>query len=384
MSVRQRDLALVAALAVWQVVERLLSPMVEGAPAPNVVCGVIMAAALWWRVSDPARAAGVLIAGGALSAAAGSPPSDVTASLLLIVWIGFSVGRHADGRRRLVTAVALALAVAILDVVDYGAESFLFPVLAVGNAPAIGALLRDRATLTRALAERTHELEALREAGERDAVLDERRRIARELHDVVAHTVSVMVVQAAGARRQLDRDPARARTALRQVREIGEDTLAELERLFGVLQLDEEAGGVDDVPALVERMRAAGLDVAYAVAGIPGPLSAGAGMAAYRVVQEALTNALKHAGDVRTSVTLGWSDAALDIRVVSDPCDSPPELHVVATGPSPARLPGGGHGIPGMRERVASAGGTLDAGPRADGGFAVQARLPLASAEVAA
>jgi signal transduction histidine kinase len=366
---RRRDVVIVGVLAVWQVVERLVSPMVEGPAAANVACGVIMASAMWWRATDPARAVAVLLAGGALSAASDSPPSDVTASLVLIVAIGFSVGRHSVGGRRVVAAAALGLGTGLLDVVDYGVEGFLFPVLAVSTAAIIGALLRDRAMMTRDLAERTHELEALREAGERDAVLDERRRIARELHDVVAHTVSVMVVQAAGARRQLDRDPERARTALRQVRATGEDTLAELERLFGVLHAgDDAAGDVGDVPSLVERMRAAGLDVALTVEGVPARLPPGAGAAAYRVVQEALTNALKHARGARASVRLRWDAAGLDVGVVND---------AGAGGSRAAQLPGGGHGLHGMRERVETSGGTLRAGPCDGGGFAVEARLPV-------
>ena len=373
MSPRARDAALAALFAVWQVAERLTSPMVEG-PAPvNVVAGLVMAAALWWRRADPAIAAGVLVTGGIVSAVGGSPPSNVTASLAAIVLIGFAAGRHVDAPRRWWIAGSLGLSVATIDVLDIGSGGFVFPLLVVGTSAVIGGLLRDRATMTRELVERTHELEALREAGERGAVLDERRRIARELHDVVAHTVSVMVVQAAGARRQLDRDPERARAALRQVRETGEDTLAELERLFGVLHADEPAGGLDEIPALVERVRAAGLPVEIEVTGAARPLDPKADVAAFRVVQEALTNTLKHAGPATARVTVRWEHDELEL-VVSD----------TGWGADGPRGDGSRRGLVGMRERIEPFGGDVQAGPRAAGGFEVRARLPLAREEVPA
>jgi signal transduction histidine kinase len=372
---RRADVAIVALVAAWQVLERLLSPLVEGPPAVNVVCGAIMASALWWRRTDPVRGAAVVLVGGILSAVGGAPPSDVTASLLVIIWLGFSIGRQLDGRRRLATAAALGAGAGLIDVWDYGVEGFLFPLLAVGTAALIGGGLRDRATLTRELAERTHELDALREAGERDAVLDERRRIARELHDVVAHTVSIMVVQAPGARRQLDRDPDRARAALRQVRATGEDTLRELERLFGVLQAGGPSGGAAEVAALVARTRAAGLDVDLDVEGVPVPLAPGADAALYRVVQEALTNVVKHGGGAGAAVRLRWRPDGVELAVENGP----------RPAGAPAGLPSGGHGLAGMAERLRAHGGTLDAGRRGDGGFAVRAALPAATVpEVAA
>jgi signal transduction histidine kinase len=316
----------------------------------------------------------VLLVGGTASAAGGSAPSDVITLLVVVVIAAFAIGRHLDAPARWWVAGALGLGVGLIDVVDYGPSAVIFPLLLCAICAGVGGLLRDRATMTRRLAEQVHELDALREAGARDAVLDERRRIARELHDVVAHTVSVMVIQAAGARRQLDRDHERAVAALRQVRVTGEDTLVELDRLFGLLHAAPDAGaapGLASVDSLVERTRAAGLPVELEVTGTPARLDPDADLAAYRVVQEALTNTLKHAGPATARVAIAWSAGAV-------------QLCVTDTGHGATRGDGSRRGLVGMRERVELFGGEVQAGPRRDGGFEVWAQLPLARQEVAA
>jgi signal transduction histidine kinase len=220
------------------------------------------------------------------------------------------------------------------------------------------------------LAAELHESAALaaeqRERDARHAVAEERRRIAREMHDVVAHSISLMVVQAGGARRILARDRERAVQAAQRIRQAGADALAELDTLLGVL--DESFAGptLDGLPALVEQAEHAGLPVELAIEGTPRPLPAGAELAAYRVVQEALTNAIKHAGGATTRVRVSWSDAALELHV-GDRGDG---------GPAP-RLAGAGHGLFGMRERVRPYGGEVRAGPRVGGGFEVLARIPF-------
>ncbi len=202
------------------------------------------------------------------------------------------------------------------------------------------------------------------------AVEQERARIARELHDVIAHSLSVMVVQAGAGEEMAKRAPERAIEPLRQVQETGRQALAEMGRLLGILREGgEEIGlepqpGIDDLDALVARTRDAGLVVDLVVEGTPHALPLGLDLCAYRIVQEALTNVRKHAGRARARVRLRHRPGALEIEVLDD-------------GTGTIDGIGGGHGLVGMRERVAIFGGRLEAGPRPEGGFAVHATLPL-------
>src|SRR5690606_30085364 len=194
--------------------------------------------------------------------------------------------------------------------------------------------------------------------------------IARELHDVVAHSVSVMVVQATAAMRALRRDPDRSEEALEHVTATGRQSLVELRRLLGLLRGGDDASftpqpRLEELDALVAQFRDAGLDVTLAVEGTPRPLSSGVDLSAYRIVQEALTNALKHAGPARVAVRVRYEPSVLDITVDDDG-------GVVAAGvPAANGAPRGsapGHGLVGMRERAALVGGELEVGPRPDGG----------------
>jgi signal transduction histidine kinase len=203
------------------------------------------------------------------------------------------------------------------------------------------------------------------------AVVEERARIARELHDIVAHAVSTMVVQAGAAEQVVEDDPVRTREALEVIRATGTSALAEMRRLVTVLRDDNEAGplhpqpGLAGVPALVEAMRSSGLEVDLEVRGGVPALPAGLDLAAYRIVQEALTNVRRHSSATRASVSLGYAGEEL-------------HLEVRDAGPAAAdRPPSGGHGLVGMRERVALYGGTLTAGPDGLGGFRVLACLPV-------
>ncbi len=218
---------------------------------------------------------------------------------------------------------------------------------------------------------RAQDLEQDRETHVRAAVAHERQRIARELHDVVAHSVSVMALQAGAARQYLGRDPERARQPLLLVEDVGREALEELHRLLQVLRHHDEGqrplAGLDHVDQLVEQVRRAGVDVRVDVGGAPRRLAPGLDLTAYRVLQEALTNVLKHAPAARPRVEVVYAERELLLSVVDE-------------GGGTASRPGrgsGGHGLIGMRERVLLYGGCLDAGPRAEGGFAVRARLPL-------
>ena len=204
------------------------------------------------------------------------------------------------------------------------------------------------------------------------AAAAERARIAREMHDVVAHTLSVVVAQADGGRFAARTDPDAAQRTLDTIAEVSRSALTEMRALLGVLRdSDGEAAmgpqpSLDDIPALVGAMRDGGLAVSYVTTGTPRPLPIGAGLTLYRVTQEAVTNVLKHAGPAATAfVQLTWEADAVVLTVSDD-----------GRGAA-ARNDGSGTGITGMRERVALFGGTLNAGPRAGGGFLVRARLPL-------
>jgi signal transduction histidine kinase len=203
-------------------------------------------------------------------------------------------------------------------------------------------------------------------------VAEERQRIARELHDVIAHSVSVMTVQTGAVRRLLRPEQEKERQALETVEATGREALTEMRRLVGLLR-DQGAmpefapqPGLGTVGDLLDTVRSAGLPVELAVDGTPRELPPGIDLAAYRVVQEALTNALKYGGTAHAWVSLRWHDDELELEVAND-------------GKGDGRGSGGGHGLAGMQERVSLYGGTLDSGPRDGGGYVVRARLPVVS-----
>jgi signal transduction histidine kinase len=224
------------------------------------------------------------------------------------------------------------------------------------------------------------DMELAREEEARRAVAVERVRLGRELHDIVSHSVTVMVLQAAGARRVMATDPDRAQAALASVEEVGTQAMGELRRLLSVLRAADGAydysdpalrHGIRDLDALVETMRATGLRVSVEVVGQPGRVDASVDAAAYRVVQEALTNASKHlSSGARADVRLEWREQALVVNVRDD-----------GKAPQTARSPlSTGNGLLGLKERVTIVGGTLSAAAESEGGFRVTATLPVASA----
>jgi signal transduction histidine kinase len=212
------------------------------------------------------------------------------------------------------------------------------------------------------------------ERAARDAVTEERARIARELHDVVAHAMGVMVVQAGAARVVIERDPASASGALQKIEDTGRTGLAEMRRLVGILETGDEGAlepqpGLDQLDELLERMRETGLPIEATVEGTPRRLSPGVDLTAYRVVQEALTNALKHGRGAHARVLLRYGDDALELEIADN-----------GRGPPPDGTQTPGHGLIGMRERVDLFGGSLETGERPGGGFVVRARIPLSQA----
>lgn len=244
----------------------------------------------------------------------------------------------------------------------------------------LGDSMRTRRAYFAQLEERAARLEREREAQSKVAVAAERARIARELHDVVAHNVSVMVVQADGGAYVIDAAPDQAKQALETISATGRQALAEMRRLLGVLRTGEgpQSGeyvpqpDVEQIEDLVEQVRGAGLTVDFKVEGTPRPLPSGVELTAYRIVQEALTNTRKHGGpDAGASVRLVYFDDGLGLLVEDDGRGAAHELY------EDGGADGAGHGLIGMRERVGMVGGTLDAGPRQGGGFRISALLPL-------
>jgi signal transduction histidine kinase len=234
----------------------------------------------------------------------------------------------------------------------------------------VGRRVRIRAYYAAAVRDRAEHLEWKRASEAQRAITDARAGIARELHDVVAHNVSVMTVQAGVARLVVVDDPVRAQEAIGAVEEAGRRALDELRHLLGVLRPETGSGELGPQPALnqvhelVDRLRQTGMSISLA-ADIPSELPVRVDLFSYRIVQEALTNVLKHGG----------VDAAAQVRL--EEADGQLEIEVTDTGTVTSTLPGSGQGIVGMRERAILLGGTLDAGPRPEGGFRVLARLPI-------
>jgi signal transduction histidine kinase len=238
----------------------------------------------------------------------------------------------------------------------------VFSAVVVAGSWLVGDVVRQRQ-------QKVEMAEASREEWVRAAVADERVRIARELHDLVAHSVSLMGVQASAARLLLDDDPAKARQALASIETTARDSVGDLQRLLGILRTGdtedlEPQPAVSDLAALADATRAAGLTVNIDIAGLPTHLAPGPSLAVYRIVQEALTNVLKHADATRADVRVAATGDALEVEVADD-----------GRGGSLRRRHG--HGLIGMRERATLYGGTLEAGRRSDGGFTVRARFPI-------
>lgn len=251
------------------------------------------------------------------------------------------------------------------------------PIVPLGNALLLAAwlaVLVIAAEAWRMRRERAAETRAARQVEQRRRQSEERLRMARDLHDVIGHTISLINVQAAVGLDLMDSRPEQARSALAAIKAASKDALEELRTMLVALRQDGElaprspTSGLDRLPELVQATRAAGLSVTTELAGQRRPLPTAADLAAYRIIQESLTNVARHAGPARATVRLRYDEHGLDIEVLDDGHGAPGNGHAP---------PGSGSGIAGMRERAAALGGRLDAGPRPGGGFAVTAHLPL-------
>lgn len=330
-----------------------------------------------------APATTLLIAAASLAAASvlvrhsqGGVPVEVFIAMLVAF---YSVGAHCDDRR---APVAGAFALAAIAAVDLARPGFFngsgsprpAAWLAFAIAWLVGRDMRRRRGQVADLESRAERLEREREEKAQLAVSEERARIARELHDIVAHGVSVIVAQAR-AGPHLAHDPERASSVFGAIESSGREALVELRRLLGILRSEDQQlaigpqPGLSSLESLVEQVRALGLPVELRVDGEPVHLPAGIDLSAYRIVQEALTNVVKHAHATAAEVELRYRPDALELEIVDD-----------GRG-TDARMNGTGHGLIGMRERVALYGGNLDAGRRDSGGYSVRARLPLVDVE---
>jgi signal transduction histidine kinase len=337
-----------------------------------------------FRRKYPVGAYATAVAAGGLQVALGIRPAVTDVAILILL---YTLAAYTP-RRTSVWGLAVCLAGSAVGIVrwinltNHGVLGWLIAGATLFAGPALlawvlGDSMRYRRAYYASLEDRAARLEAERDAQAQIAAVAERARIARELHDVIAHNVSVMVVQADGASYTLDSDPGRAREALAAISATGRQALAEMRRLLGVLRREEAGGtserapqpGIGELGELMDQARGAGLPVSFTVEGEPQPLPGSIALAAYRIVQESLTNTRKHAGPVASaSVTLRYSDAAL-VLAISD--DGRGDL-------GGAAMPGAtGHGLTGMRERVAACGGSVAAGPGPGGGFEVVATLPL-------
>ncbi|RKS67928.1 signal transduction histidine kinase [Motilibacter peucedani] len=304
-------------------------------------------------------------------------PAEVGSVSALVVL--YTVGVLLE-RAQAVTLLGLALAAyVVVTLVDGVADTFWTSFLSAGiyvAAWALGRSIRYRRAYTAELESRAQRLESEREADLRATLAEERSRIARELHDVVAHSLSVMTVQAAAAQRTVDRDVARSKEAMAAVESTGRAALGEMRRIVGVLREEGQttaelapSPGMADLPALVGQVREAGLAVDVDLCDPPLHVPAGVDLTVYRIVQEALTNTLKHAGPAAAVVRVACEPGAICVAVE----DSGRGAAAVAAPPGTRS----GHGLVGMQERVALYGGSLRVGPRAGGGYAVHARIPV-------
>jgi signal transduction histidine kinase len=374
-------LALVAAgLATAILVPMVSVPMARAIPGGVLALGsglvLLHTLPLAVRRRVPGTVLALCVASGLAFAALFMPPFFLGPAILVAVYSVAAYGRRWVSVAGLVVA-ELGLAAVWLTPAMLERSTFLLFMGLIAVAWVLGHFVGDRQVYTAQLEERTAELEQAREELAGRAVTEERLRLARELHDVVAHAMSVIAVQSGVGAHIANTQPKEAAKALGAIEATSRAALEELRRLLGVLrQADGPQGdlapvpGLADLEGLLAELAKAGLAVKLRVNGTRPPLPAGVDLSAYRIVQEALTNVVKHAGSARAQVVIGYGDQDVTVEVTDDGRGA-------VTSVSDGRA-GTGHGLIGMRERVAAFGGDLEVGPGPDGGFRVAARLPLA------
>jgi signal transduction histidine kinase len=377
-------LALVAAgLATAILVSVVSEPVARGVPGGMLALGyglvLLHTLPLAVRRRFPGTVLALSVASGLAFGAFFLPPFFLGPAILVAVYSVAAYGRRWVSLAGLVVA-ELGLAANQLTQGRFERlerSAFLLFMGAIAVAWVLGHFVGDRQLYAAQLEERTAELEQAREELARRAVVEERLRLARELHDVVAHAMSVIAVQSGVGAHVADSRPEEVGKALAAIEATSRAALTELRRLLGVLRQDSESQvsltpvpGLANLDSLLAEVAKAGLAVRLRVEGTPSPLPAGVDLSAYRIVQEALTNVVKHAGPAHAQVTIGYRGQEVTVEVTDDGRGAVP--------PATDGRMGTGHGLIGMRERVAAFGGDLQVGPCPGGGFRVAARLPLA------
>jgi signal transduction histidine kinase len=361
------DAVLAFALLVLVLSEVLTSSgYLTGSEWVYVPVALLMTLPLAWRRRSPLVVVVVVMSAFAAQSLILDPTPTPDVELVPAVIAVYSVGAAANLWLS-VAGLGVSLAAGLIWL---GIGDFLLPTVLFGGAWFAGRLVQKRQLYAQAFAERARVLELERDANARVAAAEERVRIAREMHDAVGHSVSVMVVQAGAERLALGDERPATREALLAIERTGREALAEMSRLLGILRKDGEGlslaprPSLAQIDALVQTVRDAGVPVALSVEGKPTELPPGVDVSAYRIVQEALTNVVKHAGPATATVVVRYGRRAVEVEVTDD-------------GRGSVNGSTNGHGLVGMRERIELHGGTLEAGGRSSGGFAVKARLPL-------
>ena len=358
------DAALALVLAAF-VLQEIFGSDVDGSLAITIPCSLGATLPLAWRRRAPLAAVAVVMASVVLMSLLYDGTQEPQGTLVALLLAVFSVGAHAE-QRPAVAGLVLSLVALLVD--EPGDVIVMWPVF--GLAWSAGRLVRARERDARKLGELAAALERERVEEARIAVVEERARIARELHDVIAHAMSSIVLEAGAERVNLTGEQESVRATLTSIERTGRAAMVEMRRLVGVLR-DDDADpdrvpqpGLAQLGVLAEHVGRSGVPVETRVVGDPVELPPGLDISAFRIVQEALTNVMKHAGPARASVVLTYGARVLEIEVTDD-------------GRGGGAPNGNGHGLAGLRERAALFGGELDAGARDGGGFAVRARLPI-------
>jgi signal transduction histidine kinase len=355
------DVVLAVTLAVVGIIDALTS---STWPQPYIASAALVAFSalcLAWRRRRPLLAyAGTMGALAVISVALGH--TEAGAGIIIAFIATYTVAAYGDN---LAYAIAVGLIFAVSNSAGQAPEEAVWD--AAFNVVALTLPFAAGVTV-RALRRRTATLETEQTVAAAKAAEEERRRIARELHDIISHGLGLVVLQAGVADQVLDRDPDRARQALAQIRQTGQEAIGELSTLVGLIRENLPTSAdpqptLADIERLVESTRAAGLEVQLHTQGPARPLPAAVELNAYRVVQEGLTNALKHAGRAKVNVVLHYLPSNLEIEIVDD-------------GHATQRGSGGRHGLPGLRERVAVFGGRFEAGSQPEGGWRIRASFP--------
>jgi signal transduction histidine kinase len=375
------DVLLAVGIGLVQVLSLVVSERVGRSPdwrAPDALAWLLLAVgpvALLARRRWPLGVLAVTVAAGLAYAARAYPEGPSNLAVYPALW---TVALTVPRRPAWLAAGATALVVAFEELVPYGDTMFegepLYAAITVLAAMWWGEAVRARRAYVAELRDRAERAERTREEEARRRVDEERLRIARELHDVVSHTIGVISVQAGVAAHLLHRRPDKAADSLAAIRQASDEALGELHAMLGVLRQGDGGGraplapapGLAELDALVAQATGAGIEVKVAVEGEPRRLPSAVDLACYRVVQESLTNVVRHAGASQAEVTVTHHDDRVVVEILDD-----------GAAPSGNGAVGSGQGIPGMRERARALGGSLEAGPRPGGGFRVQASLPV-------